>query len=89
MDGSTKGSRKNSSSLNGRAIKRGGGVKGRAIKEKRPFFKTFFSNVPKFQRQLSSRGGGGLGLNDPANKRRNFFCGFPKAAILKQRNGFK
>ena len=30
--------RKKSSSLNGRAIKRGGGVKGRAIKKKRTFF---------------------------------------------------
>ena len=28
--------------------------------------KCFFSNVPKFQRPLSSRGEGGLGLNGPA-----------------------
>ena len=48
--------RKKSSSLNGRAIKRGGEVKGRAIKKKE-----LFSNVPKFQRPLSSRGGGRLG----------------------------
>ena len=33
----------------------GGGVKGRAIKEK-IFFLTFFPSVPKFQRPLSSRG---------------------------------
>ena len=39
------------SSLNGRAIKREGGVKGRAIKEKHTFL-TFFSNVPTFQRPL-------------------------------------
>ena len=41
------GSRKKSSSLDGRAIKwGGGGVKGRAVKEKINFFGTFFSNVP-------------------------------------------
>ena len=41
--------------VSSRAIKRGEGVKGRAIKEKRtlPFF-----NFPKFQRPLSSRGEG-------------------------------
>ena len=50
---------KKSSSHNDRAIKRGGGVKGRAIEEKKTFFGTFFSIVPKFQRPLSSRGGGG------------------------------
>ena len=50
------------SSLNGRAIKREGGVKGRAIKEKHTFL-TFFSNVPTFQRPLNLRGGGGLSLN--------------------------
>ena len=54
-------------------------VKGRAIKEKITFFGTFISNAPKFQRPLSSRGGG-LGLNDPAIKRRTFFCGFPYLA---------
>ena len=55
----------------------GGEVKGRAIKEKKLFL-TFFFNVPTFQRQLSSRGGGGgLDLNGPAIKRRTFFCGFP------------
>ena len=41
---------------------RGGGVKGRAIKEKRTFFGIFFPNVPPFQRPLSSRGGGGRPL---------------------------
>ena len=40
--------------------------------------KTFLSNVPNFQRPLSSRWGGGIGLNGPAIKRRTFFCGFPK-----------
>ena len=44
-------------------LRGGGGSKGLAIKEKIPFF----SNVPNFQRLLSSRGEGGLGLN----------CGFP------------
>ena len=53
---------------------RGGRVKGRAIKGKITFFGTFFSNVPKFQRPLSSRGRGGFGLNDPAIKRRTFFA---------------
>ena len=53
--------------------KEGGGVKGRAIKEKMIFFITFFSNVPKFQRPLSSRGGR-LGLNGPFIKRRIFFA---------------
>ena len=45
-------------------------------------FGTFFSNVPKFQRPLSSRGGGGLGLNGPAIKRRTFFLFF--AAFLRE-----
>ena len=45
--------------IKGSRQKKGGGVKGRAIKEKRTFFRTFFSNVPKFQRPLSSRGEGG------------------------------
>ena len=49
---------------------RGGGVKGRAIKKKL-FLEPF---VPTFQRPLSSRGGGGLGLNGPAIKRRTFFA---------------
>ena len=34
-----------------------GGWKGQAIKEKKLFFVTFFSKVPKFHRPLSSRGG--------------------------------
>ena len=55
---------------------RGGGIKGQAIKEKKLFLEPF-SNVPTFQRQLSSRGEGGLGLNGRPIKRRTFFCGFP------------
>ena len=50
---------KQSSSLNGQVIKRGGGVKGRAIKEKKTFFGTFFSNVPT---AIKLEGGGGLGF---------------------------
>ena len=53
-----------------------GGLKGRAIKEKRDF-SNLFSNVPKFQRPLSWMGRWGLGLNGPAIKRRTFFSGFP------------
>ena len=45
--------------LMARPLREGGGVKGWAIKEKITFFLTFFSNVPKFQRPLSSRGEGG------------------------------
>ena len=41
------GSRKKSSFLSGRAIKMGGGVKGRAIKEKITFFVTFFFQSSK------------------------------------------
>ena len=37
-------------------------LNGRAIKEKITFFGLFFSNVPKFQRPLSSRGEGGKAL---------------------------
>ena len=37
----------------------GGGVKGLTIKEKRTFFGTFFSSVPKLQRPLSSKREGG------------------------------
>ena len=54
---------------------RGGGVKGRAIKETNG---TFFANVPTFQRPLSSRGGW-LGLNGPAIKRRTFFAAYLKS----------
>ena len=50
---------------------RGGGVKGQAIKEKN--WNLFFQRS-KFQRQLSSRMGGGLGINGPAIKRRTFFA---------------
>ena len=51
----------------------GGGVKGLVIKEKKTFFGTFF---PMFQRSnaIKLRGGGGLGLNGPAIKRRTFFA---------------
>ena len=55
-------------------LREGGGVKGRAIKEKKNFILTFFSNVSKFQRPLCSRRGGGLGLNGLAIKRRIFFA---------------
>ena len=49
---------------------RGGGVKGRGIKEKKTFFGTFF------QRSNGHyvRGGWGFGLNGPAIKRRTFFA---------------
>ena len=55
-------------------LRGGGGVKGQAIKEKITFFVTFFANVQKFRRPLSSRVGGGLGLNGPAIKTRTFFA---------------
>ena len=45
-------------SLNGRAIKRGGG----GFIEKKNFFGTFFSNFPTFQRPSNSKGGGGKAL---------------------------
>ena len=54
-----KGSLKKSSSIK---RGRGGGVKGKAIKERGTFFGTFFSSVPKFQRPLSLRGGGRRGV---------------------------
>ena len=50
----------------------GGGVKGQAIKEKIPFFGTFFSNV-----LTTIKLEGVWGLNGPAFKR-SFFFGFPK-----------
>ena len=43
-------------------LRGGGGIKGRTIKLKRTFFGTFSSNVPKFQRPLSSRGEGGQAI---------------------------
>ena len=49
------GRKKQSSSINGRAIKRGGGVKVRAIKKKLTFFGTFFTKVPRFQRPLKKK----------------------------------
>ena len=44
--------------------KKSSSLNGRAIKEKNNFFEPFFMNP------LSSRGGGGLGLNGPAIERR-------------------
>ena len=52
------GSRKKVLLLMAVPLRGGGGVKGLAINEKRTFVGTFFSNVPKFQRPLSSRGEG-------------------------------
>ena len=43
-------------------FKGGGGGGGLAIKEKNTFFITFFSKVSRYQRPLSSRGGGGKAL---------------------------
>ena len=43
---------------------RGGGVKGRAIKEKITFFWTFFGS--KISTAIMLEGGGGLGLYGPA-----------------------
>ena len=40
--------------------------------------KNFFPTFPTFQRPLSSKWGGGLGINCSAIKRRPFFCDFPK-----------
>ena len=40
---------------------RGGGGERAGPSRKKGLFLTFFSNVPKFRRPLSSRGGGGLG----------------------------
>ena len=77
----SKESRKKCFLLMAGPLRGGEGVKARAIKEKITFFGTFFSNVPKFQRPLSSRGGGRLGLNGPAIKSRTFFGGFPKRTI--------
>ena len=45
------------SSLREAAKKESSSLKGWEIKEKRTFFVTFFSNVPFFQRPISSRGG--------------------------------
>ena len=46
-------------------LRGGGGVKGRAIKEKKLFF-----DLSKISRAIKIEGGGGLGLNGPAIKRR-------------------
>ena len=76
----TQGSRKKneSYSLNGRAIKRGGGVKGRAIKEKELYFKPFF---PTFQNFYGDYAIKGVRLNGPAIKRRTFINFFAASRI--------
>ena len=68
-----KGSRKRKKfSLNGWAIKRGGGVKGR----------TFFPQRSNDPTAISSRGGG-LGLNGQAIKTRTFFFDdFPNTTVF-------
>ena len=55
-----KGSRKKRSSLNGRAIKRGGrGVEGRVMKEKKNlFWNLFFSTFQNFKIKFEGGGGG-------------------------------
>ena len=62
---------------------RGGGVKGRAIKDKKKasFFNLFFQR-PKISTAIKLEGGGELGLNGPAIKRRTFFA----ASWLRQIN---
>ena len=76
MDGTinnlNKGSRKKNLLLIAGPL-RGDGVKGRAIKEKKTFLEPFF---PTFQRPLSSKGGGGLGLNGQDNP---FLYRFPNS----------
>ena len=53
---------------------RGVGVKGRAIKKKITFFlKPFFPALQNNGHWAIWRGGGGLGLNGPAIKKRTFF----------------
>ena len=54
----------------------GEGVKGRAIKDKKNFFGTFFFQRSKVPTAIK-RGGGGLGLNGLAFKRSTFLGGFP------------
>ena len=76
-------------------LRGGGGVKVRAIKGK----KNFFFNLPKFQRPLSSKGEGGLGLNDPAIKKRtsfsaplseiNFYNVFPQVQLKRPKDASK
>ena len=59
------------------ALRVGGGVKGRAIEEKKLFLEPFFerSNV-----STSIKLEGGLGLNGPAIKAYSpYFCGFPNS----------
>ena len=56
---------------------RGGGVKSRAIKKKIMFFQPFLPYVPTFQRPLSSRGRGGLGLMAWPLREELIFCDFP------------
>ena len=61
--------KKKGSSLNGQAIKKGGGGKGPGHLGKTNFFWNIFFQRSKFQRPLCSRGGVKLGLNGPAIKR--------------------
>ena len=51
-----------------------GRVKGRTIKEKRTFFRTFFFQRSKISTAIVLEGEGGLGLNGHAIKRRTFFA---------------
>ena len=64
-----------------RPLRGGVGVKGRAIKEKITFFGTCFFQRSKISMAIKLEGGGGLGLNDPANKRRTFFLRLPLSAL--------
>ena len=54
---------------------------GRAIKENITFFLTFFSNVPKCQRPLSSRGEGVEALMARPLREELLFCVFPKGIV--------
>ena len=72
----SQGSRKKISSHNGRAIKRGGG-KGRAIKEKKTFFITFFFQRSNFPKAIKLEGGGQV-LMARLLREELFFCGFPQ-----------
>ena len=51
-------------------------TKGRAIKEKKTFLEPFFQRS-KISTAIKLKGGGGLGLNGPAIKRRTFFSRLP------------
>ena len=56
-------------------LRGGGGVKDKAIKEKRTFLEPFSSTFQNFNGHLARRGGG-LGLKCPAIERRTFFAAF-------------